>query len=240
MVHPQVETDWGHVNPIGPRAWYDHVKSTNIFNPNLFNRSYDEAKRMAETLTFDFHRTKGTDIRVVRIFNTYGPRMTAEDGRVVSNFIVQKLDGQLLTVYGEGKQTRSFCYVSDLVEGIVRLMNTPDITGPVNIGTSCLLSCSVFLFFFFVSLFLSLFFLLLVFFLSFCLFPISFFFFFLSYISFFFFLLSIFPQYMIFFHRESRGEHNIRTSRLDHKDSGRRVAGDQEASPRERSSAEKA
>jgi UDP-glucuronate decarboxylase len=116
LVHPQVESDWGHVNPIGPRA------------------CYDEAKRLAETLTFDFHRTKGSDIRVVRIFNTYGPRMTVEDGRVVSNFIVQALHGNPLTVYGQGKQTRSFGYVSDLVDGLIRLMNTEDITGPINIG----------------------------------------------------------------------------------------------------------
>jgi len=116
LVHPQVETNWGNVNPIGPRA------------------CYDEAKRMAETMMFDYHRTRGTDIRIVRIFNTYGPRMSAEDGRVVSNFIVQSLSGESLTVFGSGKQTRSFCYISDLVDGIVRLMNAEGVTGPINIG----------------------------------------------------------------------------------------------------------
>lgn len=115
-VHPQPETYKGSVNPIGPRA------------------CYDEGKRCAETLFFDYHRSNDVDIRVVRIFNTYGPRMLADDGRVVSNFVVQALKGDDITVYGDGSQTRSFCYVDDLIEGFVRLMNTEDITGPVNIG----------------------------------------------------------------------------------------------------------
>jgi len=114
--HPQTESYKGSVNPIGPRA------------------CYDEGKRCAETLFFDYHRSNGVDIRVVRIFNTYGPRMLAEDGRVVSNFVVQALRGQDITVYGDGSQTRSFCYVDDLIEGFVRLMNAEDLTGPVNIG----------------------------------------------------------------------------------------------------------
>jgi len=115
-VHPQPESYNGNVNPIGPRA------------------CYDEGKRCAETLCFDFHRQLGVDIRVARIFNTYGPRMAVDDGRVVSNFIVQALRGEPLTIYGDGSQTRSFCYVSDLVEGLVRLMEHPTETGPVNLG----------------------------------------------------------------------------------------------------------
>ncbi|WP_298611879.1 UDP-glucuronic acid decarboxylase family protein [uncultured Thermosynechococcus sp.] len=115
LVHPQVESYWGHVNPIGIRA------------------CYDEGKRVAETLTFDYHRQNNVDVRVARIFNTYGPRMQVNDGRVVSNFIVQALQGVPLTVYGDGSQTRSFCYVSDLVEGLIRLMNS-DYIGPVNLG----------------------------------------------------------------------------------------------------------
>lgn len=114
-VHPQTEEYRGNVNPIGLRS------------------CYDEGKRIAETLTFDYHRQNGVDVRVVRIFNTYGPRMLENDGRVVSNFIVQALQGQPLTVYGDGSQTRSFCYVSDLVDGFIRLMNS-DYVGPVNIG----------------------------------------------------------------------------------------------------------
>ncbi len=114
-VHPQTEEYRGSVNPIGIRS------------------CYDEGKRIAETLTFDYHRQNDVDIRVVRIFNTYGPRMLENDGRVVSNFIVQALRGQPLTVYGDGSQTRSFCYVSDLVEGFIRLMNS-NYVGPVNLG----------------------------------------------------------------------------------------------------------
>jgi UDP-glucuronate decarboxylase len=115
-VHPQPEAYWGNVNPIGSRA------------------CYDEGKRCAETLFFDYHRENHVDIRVVRIFNTYGPRMLANDGRVVSNFIVQALRGEDLTVYGDGTQTRSFCYVDDLIEGFVRLMNQEETVGPMNIG----------------------------------------------------------------------------------------------------------
>lgn len=115
-VHPQPETYWGHVNPIGIRS------------------CYDEGKRVAETLFFDYHRQNGVDIRVVRIFNTYGPRMLPDDGRVVSNFIVQALRGQNITIYGDGNQTRSFCYVDDLIEGFTRLMEKDGITGPINIG----------------------------------------------------------------------------------------------------------
>ena len=115
-VHPQPESYWGRVNPIGIRS------------------CYDEGKRCAETLFFDYHRQNKVDIRVVRIFNTYGPRMLPDDGRVVSNFIVQALQGRDLTIYGDGTQTRSFCYVDDLIEGIIRLMNQPDIIGPVNLG----------------------------------------------------------------------------------------------------------
>lgn len=115
-VHPQPEEYWGNVNPIGIRS------------------CYDEGKRVAETLFFDYHRQNGVDIRVVRIFNTYGPRMNPDDGRVVSNFIVQALRGEDITIYGDGMQTRSFCYVDDLIDGFVRLMNQDQITGPVNIG----------------------------------------------------------------------------------------------------------
>lgn len=115
-VHPQPESYKGCVNPIGIRA------------------CYDEGKRVAETLFFDYHRQNNVDIRVVRIFNTYGPRMLPDDGRVVSNFIVQALTGKDLTIYGDGTQTRSFCYVDDLIEGFIRLMNHPSQTGPVNIG----------------------------------------------------------------------------------------------------------
>jgi UDP-glucuronate decarboxylase len=115
-VHPQSESYWGNVNTIGRRS------------------CYDEGKRCAETLFFDYHRENRVDIRVVRIFNTYGPRMLADDGRVVSNFIVQALKGKDLTVYGDGSQTRSFCYVDDLIEGFVRLMNQEKTVGPVNIG----------------------------------------------------------------------------------------------------------
>ncbi|MGQ0793269.1 MAG: UDP-glucuronic acid decarboxylase family protein [Deltaproteobacteria bacterium] len=116
-VHPQPESYWGNVNPIGTRA------------------CYDEAKRCAETLFFDYHRQHGLDIKVVRIFNTYGPRMHPNDGRVVSNFIIQALRGEDITVYGNGSQTRSFCYVDDLIEGFVRMMDTErGFTGPVNLG----------------------------------------------------------------------------------------------------------
>ncbi len=116
-IHPQPEIYWGNVNPIGPRA------------------CYDEGKRCAETLFFDYHRQHGIKIKVVRIFNTYGPRMHPDDGRVVSNFIVQALKNEPITVYGDGNQTRSFCYVDDLVEGIIRMMNSPDdFIGPVNLG----------------------------------------------------------------------------------------------------------
>jgi UDP-glucuronate decarboxylase len=115
-VHPQTEDYRGHVNPIGLRA------------------CYDEGKRCAETLFFDYHRQNGVDIRVVRIFNTYGPRMHPDDGRVVSNFIMAALTGRDITVYGDGSQTRSFCYVDDLVEGLMRMMAAEDFTGPVNLG----------------------------------------------------------------------------------------------------------
>jgi UDP-glucuronate decarboxylase len=115
-VHPQPEAYWGHVNPIGLRS------------------CYDEGKRAAETLFFDYHRENGVDIRVIRIFNTYGPRMLPDDGRVVSNFIVQALQGKDLTVYGEGSQTRSFCYVDDLVDGFMRFMEQEKIVGPMNLG----------------------------------------------------------------------------------------------------------
>jgi len=116
-VHPQTEDYWGRVNPIGPRS------------------CYDEGKRCAETLFFDYYRQHGLRIKVARIFNTYGPRMHPADGRVVSNFIVQALRGEPITLYGSGQQTRSFCYVDDLIDGLVRLMNSPDdITGPINIG----------------------------------------------------------------------------------------------------------
>lgn len=116
-IHPQTEDYWGNVNPIGPRS------------------CYDEGKRCAETLFFDYHRQHGLDIKVVRIFNTYGPRMHPNDGRVVSNFIVQALKGEPITIYGDGTQTRSFCYYQDLIEGFVRMMATPEgFTGPVNLG----------------------------------------------------------------------------------------------------------
>ena len=116
-VHPQTEDYWGNVNPIGPRS------------------CYDEGKRCAETLFFDYRRQHDLDTKVVRIFNTYGPRMQPDDGRVVSNFIMQALAGEPLTVYGSGEQTRSFCYVDDTVDGLIRMMNTPhEVTGPVNIG----------------------------------------------------------------------------------------------------------
>ena len=116
-VHPQPESYWGNVNPIGPRS------------------CYDEGKRCAETLFFDYHRQNNVKIKVVRIFNTYGPRMHPKDGRVVSNFIMQALRGEPITIYGDGSQTRSFCYVDDLIDGFIRLMGTPDeVTGPINIG----------------------------------------------------------------------------------------------------------
>jgi UDP-glucuronate decarboxylase len=115
-VHPQQESYWGNVNPIGIRS------------------CYDEGKRVAETLMMDYHRQNRVDVRIVRIFNTYGPRMAVDDGRVVSNFIVQALKGEPLTVYGDGSQTRSFCYVADLVEALVRMMNTDGFIGPVNLG----------------------------------------------------------------------------------------------------------
>ncbi|RPH59238.1 MAG: SDR family oxidoreductase [Acidobacteria bacterium] len=116
-VHPQPETYWGHVNPVGPRS------------------CYDEGKRCAETLFFDYHRQHRLEIKVARIFNTYGPRMHPSDGRVVSNFTVQALKNEPITLYGRGEQTRSFCYVDDLIEGLISLMNTPaDVTGPVNLG----------------------------------------------------------------------------------------------------------
>ena len=116
-VHPQRESYWGHVNPIGTRS------------------CYDEGKRCAETLFFDYHRQHGVQIKVARIFNTYGPRMHPKDGRVVSNFITQALNGEDITVYGDGSQTRSFCYRDDLVEGFLRLMDSPaELTGPINLG----------------------------------------------------------------------------------------------------------
>ncbi len=114
--HPQKETYWGNVNPIGIRS------------------CYDEGKRAAETLCFDYHRSHGVDIRVIRIFNTYGPNMAIDDGRVVSNFIVQALKGEDITMYGDGKQTRSFCFVDDLVDGIFRFAQTDNVTGPINLG----------------------------------------------------------------------------------------------------------
>jgi len=116
LVHPQTEDYWGNVNPIGLRS------------------CYDEGKRLAETLMTDYHRQNKVDIRIARIFNTYGPRMLENDGRVVSNFIVQALRGQPLTLYGEGQQTRSFCYVEDLIEGLIRLMNVEGLHEPVNLG----------------------------------------------------------------------------------------------------------
>jgi len=116
-IHPQPETYWGNTNPIGVRS------------------CYDEGKRCAETLFFDYHRQHNLRIKVARIFNTYGPRMLPDDGRVVSNFIVQALKGENITVYGDGSQTRSFCFVDDMVDGLIKLMNSPDeVTGPVNLG----------------------------------------------------------------------------------------------------------
>lgn len=116
-IHPQTESYWGNVNPIGPRS------------------CYDEGKRCAETLFFDYHRQHGLEIKVARIFNTYGPRMHPADGRVVSNFIIQALTGQPITLYGDGNQTRSFCYVDDLIDGLIKLMASPSgFTGPVNLG----------------------------------------------------------------------------------------------------------
>jgi UDP-glucuronate decarboxylase len=115
-VHPQTEDYWGNVNPIGIRS------------------CYDEGKRVAETFTMDYHRQNSVDIRIIRIFNTYGPRMLPDDGRVVSNFIVQALKGEDITVYGDGSQTRSFCYVDDLIDGMVRMMGSESFTGPVNLG----------------------------------------------------------------------------------------------------------
>lgn len=114
--HPQKETYWGNVNCIGPRS------------------CYDEGKRVAETLMVDYHRQNGVDIRIVRIFNTYGPRMAISDGRVVSNFIIQALTNRPITIYGDGTQTRSFCYVSEMIDGMIRMMNCEDFIGPVNLG----------------------------------------------------------------------------------------------------------
>ena len=116
LVHPQTEDYWGHVNPIGPRS------------------CYDEGKRIAESLMVNYHQEHGTEIRIIRIFNTYGPRMAPDDGRVVSNFIMQALKGEDLTVYGDGLQTRSFCYCDDLIAGMMRLMDQDEHTGPINIG----------------------------------------------------------------------------------------------------------
>ena len=117
LVHPQTEDYWGNVNPIGPRA------------------CYDEGKRAAETLFFDYHRQHNLHIKVVRLFNTYGPRMHPHDGRVVSNFVVSALTGKPITIYGEGQQTRSFCYVDDLIDGLIAMMNSGDaVTGPINLG----------------------------------------------------------------------------------------------------------
>jgi UDP-glucuronate decarboxylase len=117
-VHPQTEDYWGYVNPIGPRS------------------CYNEGKRAAETLMMDFHRQKGVDIRIARIFNTFGPRMAVDDGRVISNFIVQALRDEDLTIYGQGDQTRSFCYISDMIDGLVRMMAAENVTGPVNLGNT--------------------------------------------------------------------------------------------------------
>ncbi len=116
QVHPQTEDYWGHVNPIGPRS------------------CYDEGKRIAESLMVNYHQAHGTEIRIIRIFNTYGPRMAPDDGRVVSNFIMQALKGEDITVYGDGLQTRSFCFCSDLIAGMMKLMDQDEHTGPVNIG----------------------------------------------------------------------------------------------------------
>lgn len=117
-VHPQPESYWGHVNPIGPRS------------------CYDEGKRVAETLMMDYHRQNKVNAKIVRIFNTYGPRMAPNDGRVISNFIIQALKGDPLTVYGDGSQTRSFCYVSDLIDGLIAMMKAKEFTGPLNLGNS--------------------------------------------------------------------------------------------------------
>ena len=125
-IHPQPESYVGSVNPIGPRA------------------CYDEGKRAAETLFFDYHRQHNVDIRIARIFNTYGPRMALDDGRVVSNFILQAIKNDPITIYGDGSQTRSFCYVDDLVEGLIKLMNTDNITGPVNLGNTAEISIKTF------------------------------------------------------------------------------------------------
>jgi UDP-glucuronate decarboxylase len=116
LVHPQPESYWGHVNPIGPRS------------------CYDEGKRAAETLCMEYHNQEGMDLRIVRIFNTYGPRMASGDGRVVSNFIVQALRGEPITIYGDGSQTRAFCYADDLIEGFMRMMKQSATIGPVNLG----------------------------------------------------------------------------------------------------------
>jgi UDP-glucuronate decarboxylase len=116
QVHPQTEDYWGHVNPLGPRS------------------CYDEGKRVAESLCMNYHLAHGVEVRIIRIFNTYGPRMAQDDGRVISNFITQALRGQPLTVYGDGQQTRSFCYVDDLIEGMIRMMNQDREIGPVNLG----------------------------------------------------------------------------------------------------------
>lgn len=115
-VHPQTEDYWGHVNPIGPRS------------------CYDEGKRVAESLCMNYHESHGLEVRIIRIFNTYGPRMDPDDGRVISNFITQALKGEPLSVYGDGQQTRSFCFVSDLIDGMMRLMDNNETTGPINIG----------------------------------------------------------------------------------------------------------
>src|SRR5262249_26183895 len=116
LEHPQTESYWGHVNPIGLRS------------------CYDEGKRVAETLMMDYYRQNQVDVKLVRIFNTYGPRMAISDGRVVSNFIVQALRNEPVTIYGDGSHTRSFCYVSDLIDGCIRMMNSDGFTGPVNLG----------------------------------------------------------------------------------------------------------
>ncbi len=118
-IHPQLEDYWGHVNPIGPRS------------------CYDEGKRVAESLCMNYHLAHGVEVRLIRIFNTYGPRMDPDDGRVISNFITQALRGKPLTIYGDGTQTRSFCYVDDLIEGMMRLMDQDDEAGPVNVGNPC-------------------------------------------------------------------------------------------------------
>jgi UDP-glucuronate decarboxylase len=122
MIHPQEETYWGNTNPIGEGS------------------CYDEGKRVAETLMMDYHRQNQVDIKIVRIFNTYGPRMAINDGRVITTFIVQALRGEELTVFGSGAQTRSFCYISDLIEGICRMADTSDFIGPVNLGNPLELS----------------------------------------------------------------------------------------------------